>query len=125
MGVSLRILGRYKEAIQASSSAIRVNANDVSAYTNIGECYLLLKDNQEAIRALERAVEIDPKSATAHLHLGRCYLNESIQQLSARRKVEGSLSLRKAKDHFQRAVDLDPDGKTGRDAQKTLEILGR
>jgi tetratricopeptide (TPR) repeat protein len=123
LGVELRRLRRYDEAIQASRSAIRLNPDNASAYTNIGECFTILGDNQEARRALEAAIEIDPRRASPHLLLGKCYLHDSVMELSAGRKRESVASERKAREHLQRAVELDPNGQTGKTAQKTLEIM--
>jgi tetratricopeptide (TPR) repeat protein len=91
----------------------------------MGRCYVGLRKNLEAERALETAVEIDPNRADAQLYLGGCYLQDAASQLSAGRRTDSFSCERKAREHLQRAVELDPNGQTGKQAQNALAAIGR
>ncbi len=67
-------------------------------YVSIGDGYLQLKRGVSAIAAYQKAIELDPANAVAHYKLGTIYFDQREYQV--------------AKESFQKAADLDPDGKT-------------
>jgi tetratricopeptide (TPR) repeat protein len=75
-----------------------------------GREHLLGGDLEAAEAALDRALEMDREHAGAHLNRG------IVLKLRGRKKDAAKA--------FARAVELDPEGETGRDARKQLEALG-
>jgi tetratricopeptide (TPR) repeat protein len=65
----------------------------------------------DAIAKLERAVRKEPKLPHLHYELGKAH--------------EGARKLPKAREEYQRAVELAPDSPLGEDAQKALRRLGQ
>ncbi len=67
-------------------------------YVAIGDGYLQLKRGVSAIAAYQKAIELDPANAVAHYKIGTIYFDQREYQV--------------AKESFQKAADLDPEGKT-------------
>jgi protein O-GlcNAc transferase len=65
-------------------------------------------DLASAERFLIRALQADPRSASAHLHLGMFYLLQEDQHM--------------ALEQFKLALALDPDGPSGNEAQRMLNL---
>src|SRR2546427_227242 len=67
--------GRYEEAIKACEQAIRLNLNDVVAYSSKGSALYSLGCYKEAIEVYEQAVRLNPDDARTHNDKGDA-LNE-------------------------------------------------
>ena len=109
LGLSNKCLGRNSKALSWLQSALDADPNLASARCLVGEVYVRLKRYREAIALLEMALRKDPSSASAHLYLGLAYWETN--------QAEPSL------EHFRRAAQLDPGGKTGRAARELLDPL--
>jgi tetratricopeptide (TPR) repeat protein len=112
---SYSLLGRshfglkdYGEALIALRAALHLNPNDVSAHVCMGRCHGCLANYNFAAQAFESALRINPKRADAHYYLGLTY----------NRTQETA----KATEHWQQAARLDPNGQTGKEAQKRLDF---
>lgn len=83
--------------------------NEADVHVGKGREHLLAGDLAEAAASLQHAVEMDRDHAAAHLHLG------VVRKLQGKKKTAATL--------FRRAHALDPDGETGRDAERQLHAL--
>jgi tetratricopeptide (TPR) repeat protein len=83
--------------------------NEADVHVAKGREHLLSGDLTEAAASLQHAVEMDRDHAAAHLHLG------VVRKLQGKKRTAATL--------FRRAHALDPDGETGRDAERQLHAL--
>lgn len=74
-------LGRYKEAIRACNTAIRIAPHLATAYNLLGLCYDGLEQLEDAIAAYQEAVSLDPEfeEAKEHLHEAEVELSRAAQ----------------------------------------------
>jgi protein O-GlcNAc transferase len=92
--------------LPAAQTAVELNGEDPLSLDTLGWTLALLERYDEAQDTLEHALSLDPGLPQAHLHLGILALQTDDWQA--------------AKDHFQQARDLDPDGPVGEQAQMLL-----
>jgi tetratricopeptide (TPR) repeat protein len=147
LGDTQRLLGREKEAIIAYKSSIQSGYNTLETrfwlgtlmlntkqieealvelenvakempkaevFISIGSGYQKLKRDVSAIDAFQKAIDADPNSSLAYYKLADVYLNQR--------------EYTKAKEAYEKALSLDPDGKTlnRNEAQKKLrEAAGK
>ncbi len=103
--------GRYEQAARSFREAVQRDERSTLAHAQLG--WAVHKDNptdpvatREAIRYLERALQLDPALDLAHQYLGHLYLAAD--------------DLDRARDHFQKALQANPDNA---DAAEQLEQL--
>jgi ribosomal protein S12 methylthiotransferase accessory factor len=70
IGVCLKDLGKYEEAIESLLKAQEHNDRQKEIYNTLGFCYFKLKEHHKAIEAFERAIEIDPGSGIDYANIG-------------------------------------------------------
>jgi tetratricopeptide (TPR) repeat protein len=92
-------LGRMNDAVSILSSRA-----DAESLNQLSRAYFAMEQWDEAVRYGERAVSLDPNNATYHLWLGREYGRKAAD---ANPLIAAGLA-RKAKNEFERAVQLDP-----------------
>ena len=92
-------LGRMNDAVSILSSRA-----DAESLNQLSRAYFAMEQWDEAVRYGERAVSLDPNNATYHLWLGREYGRKAAD---ANPLTAAGLA-RKAKNEFERAVQLDP-----------------
>ena len=95
LGVTLRELGKIKEAIKSYKNAISIKNAYPNAHYNLGNALLSLKQYNDAIKHFELALVFDPKFAQAYHNLGLSY-----KQL--RKDLE-------AGNNFDKALVIKPD----------------
>ncbi|MGC1401795.1 MAG: YcaO-like family protein [Thermodesulfobacteriota bacterium] len=108
IGVCLKDLERYEQAIELLDKARTYNAGQKEIYNTLGFCYFKLKEHHKAIEAFERAIEIDPGSGIDYANIG-----SNLREL-------GFYS--EAVNLFQMALEIDP---TIEFARENLEKLTR
>ncbi|MBI4767631.1 MAG: YcaO-like family protein [Deltaproteobacteria bacterium] len=108
IGVCLKDLGRYEQALEFLDKAKTYNAGQKEIYNTLGFCYFKLKEHHKAIEAFEKAVEIDPGSGIDYANIGA-----NLREL-------GFYS--EAVNLFQMALEIDP---TIEFAKDNLEKLTR
>lgn len=62
-GLSLRLIGRYKEALIAFEECLRLDPKMAEAWANRGFTLSKLGRNEEALSSLDKALQIDPTNA--------------------------------------------------------------
>ena len=106
IGVCLKDLERYEQALEFLDKARTYNADQKEIYNTLGFCYFKLKEHHKAIEAFERAIEIDPGSGIDYANIGA-----NLREL-------GFLS--EAVNLFQMALEIDPTIEFARDNVEKL-----
>jgi len=99
VGSQLLSLGRMNDAVSVLSSRA-----DAESLNQLSRAYFAMEQWDEAVRYGERAVSLDPDNAMYHLWLGREYGRKAAD---ANPLTAAGLA-RKAKNEFERAIQLDP-----------------
>ena len=108
-GVALYHLERYAEAGAAFDSARGLTGEEAQLQLYTGLLLLRDGDNDRAAPALEAASRLEPR------------LTEPVASYYAGLAWQGSSERERARNAFQRVVDLDGDGPWGKEAAKLLE----
>jgi tetratricopeptide (TPR) repeat protein len=91
-------MGKYSEALNDLTNAIRVNQSDWTDFFKLGVCYMQLSRTDEAVQALEKALSLKPgESQTVNL-LGEAYLRKGSAAISGKQYAAAEQALLKAKD---------------------------
>lgn len=108
LGSAYEEKGNPSEALKCYRKALELDPEYSSALERSG--YILSTEGQweAAIKTLQRAIEIDPRNVEAYCILGIAFLE-------GKREKEQAVAL------FQKALELDPDGPSGRKAKLCLE----
>jgi Tfp pilus assembly protein PilF len=99
----------YPRAEKYFLEALKLSPDFVNALGGLATTYMAQGRYEEAVQKLERAVRKQPKLAQLHFELGRAY--------------RGLGEPGKARDEFQRAVQLAPDSPLAEEAQRELKTL--
>lgn len=92
-------LGRFADAAEDLTAALRVNPADWGDYSMLGVSLFKLDRVDEAIQALEKALSMKPgQSATSGI-LGKAYFKKGVNYLSAKQYAPAVQVLLKAKEH--------------------------
>lgn len=109
IGVCLKDLAKYEQAIESLKTAMSHNAEQKEIYNTLGFCYFKLKEHHKAIEAFERAIEIDPGSGIDYANIG-----SNLRELGF---------LAEAVKLYRMALDLDPSLDFARDNIERLSPL--
>jgi ribosomal protein S12 methylthiotransferase accessory factor len=101
IGVCLKDLGEYPQAVEALDQAKSYNAAQKEIHNVQGFCYFKMKEHHKAIEAFERAIEIDPGSGIDYANIG-----SNLRELG---------HIQEAIHCYQIALDLDPSLDFARD----------
>jgi Tfp pilus assembly protein PilF len=108
LGWTMHFQGKFEEAIQECKRAIEIDPDFGNPYNDIGAYLIELKRFDEAVPWLERALEAkryDPRHFP-HFNLGRVYVAKEM--------------LNRARQHFEKALHIDPRFEPARDAMQDL-----
>ncbi|HLF19107.1 MAG TPA: tetratricopeptide repeat protein [Candidatus Omnitrophota bacterium] len=101
----------YQKAVELFEETLKLNSRFAQPYNFIAMAKKELRaDPKEVIELLKKSIDIDPNFALAHDNLGKMYYGEGEFQL--------------AKEHAQKAVDLDPALVTARLSLAWICLLG-
>ncbi len=101
IGVCLKDLEQYEQAIEFLDQAKAYNDAQKEIYNVLGFCYFKLKEHHKAIEAFERAIEIDPGSGIDYANIG-----SNLRELGF---YSEAIKL------YQMALELDPTIEFARD----------
>jgi cytochrome c-type biogenesis protein CcmH/NrfG len=90
----------FKQAVAVLEKASRKDPDNLLL---LGQSYIELKKYGDAVDVLEKSTEIEPKSSVLHMWLGRAW-----GRLAESNKLLAFGRARKAKNAFEKAVQLDP-----------------
>ncbi|MBA4392458.1 MAG: hypothetical protein C0407_02790 [Desulfobacca sp.] len=113
IGICLKDLEQYEEAIEFLIKAKAHNADQKEIYNALGFCYFKLKEHHKAIEAFERAIEIDPGSGIDYANIGSNlrelgFYPEAIKLYQMALELDPSLEF--AKDNLERLSQLVAPG---------------
>ena len=104
LGLELRKLNRYDEAIAPLKTATRLEPGSAQYHRELGVVYSKMGMLESAINSLEEAVRIDEKDAEALSNLGGALRRLGMEKLI---RDNDWAMLRKAKDLYAKASELD------------------
>ena len=107
MGVCLKELGQYRQAISALEKAEGYDNERTDIYNLMGFCYFKLKEHDNAIECFQQVLGLDPSSAIDYANIASNY------------RDMGKIDL--AIQHYQLALDLDPSIEFARDNLARLQ----
>jgi tetratricopeptide (TPR) repeat protein len=87
MGLALKALGRYDEALAHFQTASTQYPRDRVVLNQIGRVLFLQRKFSEAITALNRVLAIDPEDLQAHYQLMLCHQGSGNAELAAREQT--------------------------------------
>jgi Tfp pilus assembly protein PilF len=111
LGWTYRFQGKLNEAIEQCKRAIEIDPDFGNPYNDIGAYLIEMRRYDEAIPWLERATEAkryDPRHYP-HYNLGRVYLAKEMYG--------------RAKEQFQKALQIEPDYALAREALDNLRRM--
>jgi Flp pilus assembly protein TadD len=91
-GESLRILGRYEEALVPLGHAAEMDSGDLHVWVALGWCYKRTGQLSQAIEALRTAVSVSPNEALLHYNLA-CYWSLAGNRRLALRYLSHALAI--------------------------------
>jgi tetratricopeptide (TPR) repeat protein len=90
--------GKFNEAANDLTNALRLNQSEWTDFSMLGSAYFNLNRTDEAIQALEKALSMKPgESATTDV-LGKAYFRKGVADLSGKQYPAAVQALLKAKD---------------------------
>ena len=107
MGLCLKDLGQYREAIAAVEKAESLDRERTDVYNLMGFCYYKLKEHEKAIDCFKRVLELNPASAIDYANIGSNYRDMGDREKAVR--------------YYRLALELDPAIDFARESLKKLE----
>jgi ribosomal protein S12 methylthiotransferase accessory factor len=107
MGLCLKDLEHYREAISTFEKAEKYDRERTDVYNLMGYCHYKLREHEKAIQCFRRVLEIDPSSAIDYANIASNYRDMG--------DVERALR------YYRLALELDPSIDFARDNLKRLE----
>ncbi|HNY51035.1 MAG TPA: tetratricopeptide repeat protein [Smithella sp.] len=77
-------LGRYQEAIDHYSEAIRIKPYHAVFYNNRGVAFAKIGQHQSAVKDFDQAIRMKPDFAEAYINRGKAYLMQDNKELGCR-----------------------------------------
>jgi len=107
LGICLKDLGRYREALEALQKGERYDPERTDIQNLMGFCHYALKEHAKAIERFKKVIRIDPTSAIDYANIGSNY-----RELGEREK---------AVRYYRLALELDPNIAFARENLRRLE----
>jgi len=107
IGLCLKDLGQYREAIAAVQKAEALDRERTDVYNLMGYCYYRLREHEEAIACFKRVLELNPASAIDYANIGSNYRDMGEREKAAR--------------YYRLALELDPTIDFARENLQRLE----
>jgi len=73
MGICLKDMGRYREALQVLEKGERCDNERTDIYNLMGFCHFMLKEHEAAIACFEKVLRLDPGSAIDYANIASNY----------------------------------------------------
>jgi ribosomal protein S12 methylthiotransferase accessory factor len=107
MGISLKELERYREAIKVLEKAETYDRERTDIYNLMGFCYFKEKEHQKAIECFRKVLKLDPSSAIDYANIASNYRDMGDTENAAK--------------YYRLALELDPGIDFARESLKKLE----
>jgi len=101
---------RFDLAVPWYEAALKLNAQDIDASTDLAVCYHYLKQDDRALAQIDHSLSINPKHTTTLLNQGFI-------------RAFGKEDLAGAAESWQKVVDLAPNSPEGQRAKQELDGL--
>jgi len=111
MGVCLKEMGRYREAIEILQEAEKYDRDRTDIYNLMGFCHYMLKEHEKAVESFKKVIRIDPASAIDYANIGSNYRDLGEREKAIR--------------YYRLALELDPGIEFARDNLRNLERIDR
>jgi superkiller protein 3 len=98
-GSALYELGRYQDAVNDLTAAIRISPADWTDFSQLGIAHYNLNRYDDAIQTLVKALALRPGHAATAEYLGKSYFKKGVAALSAKQYEAAIENLRKARDY--------------------------
>ena len=72
-GITSYNAGDYEGAAKAFEQVIKEDSEQPAVWSNLGNCYAKLNQNEKAMEAYEKAIELDPENPNYYQNLGSVY----------------------------------------------------
>ncbi len=73
MGVCLKEMGQYREALKVLHSGATLDSDRTDIYNLMGFCHFMLKEHEAAIENFNKVIELDPSSAIDYANIASNY----------------------------------------------------
>jgi ribosomal protein S12 methylthiotransferase accessory factor len=110
IGLCLRDLEQYREAISIFEKAEKYDRERTDIYNLMGFCYYKLKEHEKAIHCFRRVLELDPSSAIDYANIASNYREMGNKEKAIR--------------YYRFALELDPSIGFARESLSKLEKSG-
>lgn len=110
MGVCLKDLGRYPEALEVLAKGAAVDPERTDLHNLMGFCHFKLKAHEEAIACFQKVLELDPSSAIDYANIASNYRDMGDTPKAIR--------------YYEMALELDPSIEFARDSLDRLKVKG-
>ncbi|MBW1701140.1 MAG: YcaO-like family protein [Deltaproteobacteria bacterium] len=110
MGVCLKELERYTEAIEVLEKAEEYDSERTDIHNLMGFCYFKLKEHEKAIKCFRKVVHLNPSSAIDYANIASNYRDMGDREKAIR--------------YYQLALELDPTIDFARENLQRLEQTG-
>jgi ribosomal protein S12 methylthiotransferase accessory factor len=107
IGLCLKDLERYREAISKLEKAEKYDRERTDIYNLMGFCYYKLREHERAIHCFRRVLELDPSSAIDYANIASNYREMGDKEKAIR--------------YYRFALELDPSIGFARDSLSKLE----
>ena len=107
MGVCLRDLGQYKEALKILEKGIQHDNERTDIHNLMGFCYFKLKEHEKAIECFRKVLKLDPTSAIDYANIASNYRDMG--------NIDDAIN------YYQLALELDPTIEFARENLRILE----
>ncbi|MBC8419971.1 MAG: YcaO-like family protein [Desulfobacterales bacterium] len=84
MGVCLKDMERYREAIEVLEKAEQYDNERTDVYNLLGFCYFKLKEHDKAIESFQKVLKLDPSSAIDYANIASNYRDMGQRELAIR-----------------------------------------
>jgi ribosomal protein S12 methylthiotransferase accessory factor len=111
MGVSLKELGRYGDAVKVLEKAEKYDSERTDVYNLMGFCYFKQKEHEKAIACFKKVLKLDPSSAIDYANIASNYRDMGDRQ--------------KALHYYKLALELDPRIDFARENLQRLESFAK
>jgi ribosomal protein S12 methylthiotransferase accessory factor len=107
MGVCLKDLGQYRQAIHTLEKAEDYDKERTDIYNLMGFCYFKLKEHEKAIKCFQEVLRLDPSSAIDYANIASNYRDAGKTDLAIQ--------------YYELALELDPSIAFARDNLARLQ----
>lgn len=108
MGICLRDLGQYQQAIRILEKAEGYDMERTDIYNLMGFCYYKLREHKKAIQSFRKVLSLDPGSAIDYANIASNYRDMGEKELAIRYyefALELDSTIEFARDNLQRLQD--------------------